>query len=143
MSVLENDTLKKSLALSIACGKPVRSWAKRHNVDYRTAYEYSIQCEFRPLVELYRLRVADRMVGRLLRAARLAIRELLRLSTKSSSDTVRLSASREILSYWLKVSKHGSICGQVYSIMDRVNRLEAQKGEWRPTSPYRGGRVKC
>jgi hypothetical protein len=59
MMLLENEVQRMSLALSVACGRSVRAWAKRHDVDYATAYECSIQNEFRALVDRFRLKVAD------------------------------------------------------------------------------------
>jgi hypothetical protein len=77
------------------------------------------------------------MVGRLLGAVTLAVGELVRLCTRSKSDAVRLSASREILASWLNVSRHVYVKGWVNSLHERVDRLEARRGEWQPTSPFR------
>ncbi len=97
MSTMPIENQQKSLALGVACGRSVRSWARRHEIDFTTAYEWSVQKEFRLLVDRARLRVADFMVGRLVRAARLAIDQLVLLCTRSESDAVRLSASRAAL----------------------------------------------
>ena len=94
MNTVLDDKQMKSLALGIARGRSVWSWARRHAVDFATAYDWSIQNENRELVDVARMRIADRLVGRLVGAAKLAIDQLVRLCTRSASDAVRLSASR-------------------------------------------------
>jgi hypothetical protein len=139
MSTMPIENQQKSLALGVACGRSVRLWARRHDVDFTTAYEWSIQNEFRDLVELARLRVADCMVGRLVRGARSAIDQLVRLCTKADSDATRLSASRALLTYWMKVNEHFYIVGSIRQLKERVNHLERLKksGEWFPPTPYK------
>jgi hypothetical protein len=132
------DNEKESLALSIACGRTVRSWAKQRDVDFTEAYELSIQNEFRRLVETARLRVADRMVGRLTRGADVAIAQLVRLCTKSASDSIRLSASRAILTHWLKVSQHFYVKVKIKALEEFLDQLDnkVKARDARRQSPY-------
>ncbi len=138
MSTMQSDSQQKSLALSIACGRTVRSWAKHHEVDFTEAYDTSIESGFLKLVETARLRVADRMVGRLTRGADVAIAQLVRLCTKSSSDSIRLSASRAILTHWLKVSQHFYVKVKIKALeefLERIdNKVKAREG--RRQYPY-------
>ena len=136
MNTVHVDNQKQSLALSVACGRSVRLWAKRHDVDPETAFAWYLQMEFHRLVERTRLRVADRMVGRLLRGAQLAVGQLIKLCTRSASEAIRLSASRQLLTNWVKVSDHANLCGRVHAIQEHDDRLEPPSGEWRPHSPY-------
>ena len=115
MTTTLSDNLQRSLALVSACGHSVRSWAKRHGVDCEEAYEWSLQKEFRALVELTRLRVADRMVGKLIRGARLAIDQLVSLCTRSKSEAIRLSACRALLTHWVPISRHFTVKGKMRS----------------------------
>ena len=113
MNTVLDDKQMKSLALGIARGRSVWSWARRHAVDFTTAYDWSIQNENRELVDVARMRVADRLVGRLVGAAKLAIDQLVRLCTRSASDTVRLSASRALLHWWFKASELFDMYGKL------------------------------
>ena len=144
MNTVLDDKQMKSLALGIARGRSVWSWARRHAVDFTTAYDWSIQNENRELVDVARMRIADRLVGRLVGAAKLAIDQLVRLCTRSASDTVRLSASRALLHWWFKASELFDMYGKLRDMEKRVTKVVNQKksGEWRPVPPYMpvGGR---
>ena len=137
MSTMPIENQQKSLALGVACGRSVRSWARRHEIEFTTAYEWSVQKEFRLLVDRARLRVADFMVGRLVRAARLAIDQLVRLCTRSDSDAVRLSASRALLTYWMKVDTHFVLSAKMDEIEVCLDERDKRKqtGAWPPNSP--------
>ena len=128
---------QKSLALSVACGRSVRLWAKRHDIDFTTAHAWSLRHEFRELVEVARLRIADRMVGCLVRAASLAIDQLVKLCTRSASESIRLSASRTLLTFWMQVHKHFALAGTIKEMKQELKELnEPKTGEWRPHTPY-------
>jgi hypothetical protein len=137
MNTMPIENQQKSLALGVACGRSVRSWARRHEIEFTTAYEWSVQKEFRLLVDRARLRVADFMVGRLVRAARLAIDQLVLLCTRSESDAVRLSASRALLTYWMKVDRHFVLHAKMDGIEVCLDERYKQKktGVWPPNSP--------
>ncbi len=136
MSTMPIEIQQKSLALGVACGRSVRSWARRHEIEFTTAYEWSVQKEFRLLVDRARLRVADSMVGRLVRATRLAIDQLVRLCTRSESDAIRLSASRALLDYWIKVDRHFVLHAKMDDIEVRLHERDKEKqaGAWPPYS---------
>ncbi len=135
MSTAEIDSLKYTLALTIAIGRSVRTWAKQRNVDVETARQWSLQNEFRKLVDVARMRFADRLVGRLLEGARLAITQLVMLCTKSTSDAIRLAASRALLANWVKFSDHIDFGLRLTVMEERAERNAPRSGEWRPHSP--------
>ena len=139
MTTVLSEYLQKSLATGIACGRSVRLWARRHGVDFATAYDLSIQQEIRDLVFVARLRVADRLIGKLARAGLLAIDQLVKLCTKSASDSVRLSASRVILTEWRKISEFYDLNARLIEVEKIIAAdKETQKfGEWIPASPYK------
>ena len=136
MSTMPIEIQQKSLALGVACGRSVRSWARRHEIEFTTAYEWSVQKEFRLLVDRARLRVADFMVGRLVRAAKSAIDQLVWLCTRSESDSIRLSASRALLDYWIKVDRHFVLHAKMDGIEVRLHERDKEKqaGAWPPYS---------
>ena len=83
-----------------------------------------------------RLRVADSMVGRLVRATRSAIDQLVWLCKRSESDSIRLSASRSLLDYWIKVDRHFVLSARMDKIEVRLRERDTQKptGPWPPYS---------
>ena len=143
MTTILSDSLQQSLALVSACGQSVRSWAKRHDFDCETAYEWSIQNDFRAIVEVTRLRVADRMVGRLMRGSGFAIDQLVRLCRRGTSEAIRLSASRTILTHWVPISRHFFVKGKLRELKEIVNTWETKghyrtpSGPWRPPAPQK------
>ncbi len=141
MSTMLTDILEKSLVVRVACGRSVRSWAKRHGVDVATACERSLENGFRKLVDITRLRVADRMVGKLTSGATFAIDQLIWLCRKSKSDTVRLSASRALLAHWLSVSRIFDTKSKIKELNEWMDRIEEKNpaGQWQPTSPFLKG----
>jgi len=136
MTTMSIDNQRESLALTVACGRSVKSWAKRHDVAIRRAFEWYMQSEFHKLVETARMRVVDRMVGRLLGGASRAITELVRLCTRSASDAIRLSASRALLAHWVKVSEHFELASRMTAVEEHYERRQPTSGPWRPRSPY-------
>ena len=73
-----------------------------------------------------RFRVADRMVGIIdSSGANNAIAQLRPwLCTKSSSDSIRLSASRAILTHWLKVSQHFYVKVKIKALEEFLERID-------------------
>jgi hypothetical protein len=138
MTTTLSENLQRSLALVSACGHSVRSWARRHGVDGEEAYQWSLQNEFRTRVELTRLRVADRMVGRLIRGARLAIKQLVHLCTRGKSEAIRLSASRALLTHWVPISNHFFVKGELRFIKQGLDDMENKQatGLWQPHAPH-------
>ena len=61
MNTTPVDSQRESLALSVACGRSVRLWAKHHDVEFTMAFEWYMQQEFRDASSSpTALRVADR-----------------------------------------------------------------------------------
>ena len=139
MTTVLSENLQKSLALSVACGFSKRSWAKRHDVAWETAYECSSQNEFRSLVDFARLQVSERMVGRLMRGTGCAIDQLVRLCRRGTSDAIRLSACRTLLTHWIPISRHFFVKRQIKDLQKTLAEIEKRQAaaEWRPSSPYK------
>jgi hypothetical protein len=138
MSTEQLQLHQDSLALTVACGRSVRGWARRHDVKYDTVYQWSIQHEFREIVEVARLRIADRMVGCLMRGAQVAIAELIKLCTRCASPAIRLSASRTLVTFWMEMHDHFDQAGTIRGMKQELADLKKERktGEWRPNKPY-------
>ncbi len=133
-----DDSLEHSLALDCACGLSVRAWARRNCVEFRVAYARSIENGFRELVDLLRLRIADRIVGRMTVGVRVAVNQLIRLCTKGKSDAIRLSAGRALLSYFVAISRHIHVKGMLRGLKEKIEKWEKTdpRSAWVPTPPY-------
>jgi hypothetical protein len=136
-----NDTLQRSLALTVACGRSLRRWAKRHGFAFLDVYEWSIQTTFRKLVDVTRLHVCDRMIGLLTYGTRVAVRQLINVCQTSKSDAVRVSASRALLGNWHTLHEHFHLEGQLLELEEEAEESKRLRNapipaRWTPHSPY-------
>jgi hypothetical protein len=97
---------KTQLALAVAQGMKVTTWARTHGVPRRTAFRWAKDPQFRAVVETCRRRAIDTTIGKLARHSMRAADVLAKLSRESESDTVRLRACRGIFSDMISVTKH-------------------------------------
>jgi hypothetical protein len=106
---LQNDELpqkkKTQLALAIAQGVSVATWARGNEVPKRTAYRWASEPAVRATVESCRRRALDRAVGRMARRATWAVDQIVDLGANARSETVKLKALRAVMSDMMKVSE--------------------------------------
>ena len=93
----KNPNLIDQLALHVASGGKVASWAKTHKVAVRTAYGWTADPEFKRQVAGHRRTLNDRAVGQLTRHSTRAIRKIARLMDSAASEVVQLNAAKTIL----------------------------------------------
>jgi hypothetical protein len=127
MLTTPTDTQLKSLARAVACGRTVKSWAKRHCGDVDAVDEWCTLPEFIELVDAHRLQVVDHMSGSLMSHSASAIDQLLALSRESATDNVKLSAGRLLLDKWLRVSLRFEQSRKMAELKARVAVLEAKQ----------------
>ena len=92
MSGEHRQSKKTHLALALAQGRSVTTWACANDVPRRTAYRWASEPAVRAAVESYRRRVIDRAVGRLAKHATWAADTIAKLAKDAQSESVRLSA---------------------------------------------------
>ena len=97
-----------SLAIAIASGRTVRSWAEEHKISLRAAYAWAKLPETVRQVESIRSKALDRVVGRLVTRAMGAVDRITRLSSAAANEAVRLSACRALLSDLMSLRSHVS-----------------------------------
>lgn len=85
------------LALAVASGEALLFAAKRLGIGVRTAKRWNADPEFRARVAALRAEHIERTLSRLSVSSAAAAAELARLMTQSTSETVRLAASKAIL----------------------------------------------
>jgi hypothetical protein len=110
---------KTQLALAIAQGTPVTKWAKKNGVNRRTAFRWAKEPRVRKAVESYRRRILDRAVGRMTYGVTWATDEIFKLARSATSESVKLSACRAVVSDMMAVSKFGVL-------EDRVSQMEGK-----------------
>jgi hypothetical protein len=110
---------KQQLALAIAEGTSVAKWASDNGVAERTAYHWAAQRDVRADVESIRRRALDEAIGRMAKHASRAVDGIVNLAEHASSESVRLSALRAVMSDFVAVSNFAGLEA-------RVGDLEAQ-----------------
>ncbi len=102
-------SMKAQLALAVAQGKSVTGWACANNVCRRTAHRWLKEPKVKDAVESYRRRSVDRAIGRLAKRSTWAVDGITALASKASSESVRLSALRTLLSDMITVTEFGGL----------------------------------
>ncbi len=110
---------KMMLAIAVADGIPVAEWALQNGVNERTAYRWAAEPEVRSEVESIRSRVLDEAIGRMSRRVAWAVDKIFALGENATSESVRLSALRAVISDFIAVSNFSGL-------ETRLAKLEAQ-----------------
>jgi hypothetical protein len=110
---------KHDLAVALAAGRRVSKWAEENDVAKRTAYRWAAEPETKKSIDKLRRQFVDRAVGRLARCATSAASKITKLAETASSESVKLSACRAILSDMMSISEYSSL-------EHRMNELEEQ-----------------
>jgi hypothetical protein len=111
---------RTELALAIAEGRSVASWARANQVPKRTAYRWAADPKVRSAVESVRRRAVDRAIGRLAKRATWATDEIAVLAKAAESESVRLRALRAMLSDMMGISQFGTLEGRMALIEEQL-----------------------
>ena len=104
---------KMLLAVAIAEGTSVATWASSNGVPERTAYRWATESEVRSETESLRRRALDAAIGRLAKRATWAVDGIVELGESAASESVRLSALRAVMSDFIAVSNFAGLEGRV------------------------------
>jgi len=121
MSGEHRQSKKTQLALALAQGRSITTWARANEVPRRTAYRWAGEPAVRSAVESYRRRVIDRVVGRLATRATWASDGIAKLAKSAKSESVRLSALRAILSDMMTISQFATLEETVAQVVEQLN----------------------
>jgi len=122
MTAESTNSQKMLLAVAIAEGTAVEKWASTNGVPERTAYHWAAQPEVRAEVESIRRRALDEAIGLLAKRATWAVDGIVKLGGSASSESVKLSALRAVMSDFIAVSNFAGL-------ENRVTQLEEQSRE--------------
>jgi hypothetical protein len=100
---------KTQLALAIAQGIPVATWARASGVSRRAAFYWAKEPSVRETVESCRRRMIDHALGRMTRHTANAADIIIKIANEAKSDSVQLRAARALLSDVMAVSHHAEL----------------------------------
>lgn len=126
----DRQSKKTLLALALAQGRSITTWARTNEVPRRTAYRWAGEPAVRSAVRLYRRRAVDRAVGRLATSATWAADRLTKLAKNAESESVQLGALRAILSHMMTVSEFATLEESVAQIEEQLrDRAHSQDAD--------------
>src|SRR5437868_10080047 len=118
---VRND-LKSQLALLIARGQTINTWASQNEVPLRTAYRWSREPQVRGEVQEWRRFVLNLTIGRLARLSLKATDGIAKLGAGAESESVQLRAWRAVLADQMAVAKFSDL-------EDRMTEIEVKLGK--------------
>jgi hypothetical protein len=118
-----NESKLEHLAMHVACGGSVASFARDHEIPRRTAYLWTKSDGFDKKVASYRDLVIDRLVGRLAKLGGKAVQGIGILATKAESEAVRLAACRAVLNDLIGVGTYAVSARQFDDLKAEVAAL--------------------
>jgi transposase-like protein len=127
------------LAIHVASGGSVASFARDHGIHVRTAYAWTKDAGFDAKVIAARAAVLDKLVGRLAKLGSRAVQQIGILSTKADSENVRLAASRAVLSDLIGLGTYAVSSKQFDELQAQVKAL-AEALEAKASSDANGDR---
>ena len=116
---------KMLLAVAIAEGTSVATWASSNGVPDRTAYRWAAEPEVRSETESIRRRALDAAIGRLAKRATWAVDGIVELGENAASESVRLSALRAVMSDFIAVS---NFAGLEVRVAELEEQFDARTG---------------
>jgi transposase-like protein len=116
----DRDPKKERVAALLATGATVKATARKAGVGERTVYKWLAIPEFQAAVRTQRNRVVDRIVGRLVRSADLAITALCKSVKGEESDAVRVRAADVLLSHLNRLREHQELAEQVRELQEKL-----------------------
>ncbi len=126
MAPTPTDDKLKSLAQAVACGRTAQSWAVKHHTPVELADEWCMLPEFRGLVDAHRNRVHDRLSGKLMTRAEVAMDEIFTALRCGTTDHVKLRAGSILIDKWLQVSRRFEVRKRLAELTELLARLEQE-----------------
>jgi hypothetical protein len=111
---------KADLALALAQGTSVASWARENKVSRRTAYRWASDPKVRGAVNAYRSMAVDEAVGLMSRNVTRAARGIIELAQDAESESVKLTALRAILADMMAISNYAGLERRMAYIEERL-----------------------
>jgi hypothetical protein len=112
---------KMLLAAAIAEGTAVAKWASNNEVPERAAYRWAAEPLVRSEIESICRRALDEAIGRLAKRATWAVDGIVTLGDNATSESVRLSALRAVISNFIAVSNFAGLEGRVAELEEQFH----------------------
>ena len=112
-----------ALLLALACGASVDQAARQCGLSSRTVYRRLAEADFRRRLQALRGDMVSRTAGTLTAAAGEAVRTLLELLKRPTTDAVRLGAARAVLELGMKVREVTDLQDQLAEMEQRVGMV--------------------
>jgi hypothetical protein len=139
MSRRRLDAKYDDLVLAIATGSTVKAWCESTHTPYNTAVKWFNTDEFRARVQEVRAKMLDAAIGKLTEAASEVAERMVALARDAKSETVQLTACREVLAGLINVSGFAQIKGQMAELHQQMARiLEGRNGRVQPADGETG-----
>jgi hypothetical protein len=111
---------KTKLALAMARGESIASWARQNGVPLRSATRWAKDPKVRSAVEEWRRRALSRAIGRMAGLAIKAADGIASLAKGAASESVQLRAWRAILADQMAVAKFSDLEYRMLEIEERL-----------------------
>jgi len=112
---------KMLLAAAIAQGSSIAKWAASNGVPESTAYRWAAEPLVRCETLAIRRRVLEEAIGRMAAHANWAVDHIIELGGTASSESVRLSALRGLMSDLIAVSNFAGLETRVAELEERFH----------------------
>jgi hypothetical protein len=113
---------KIELAIALAHGASIASWARANAVPASTAYRWARQPAVREDVASCRRHLISRALGRMTKHTIGAADIIFKIAKQSDSDAVRLRAARALFSDLLAVSKFSDLEERLLEVEDMLDQ---------------------
>jgi hypothetical protein len=111
---------KGKLALAMARGESIASWARQNDVLLRTATRWAKDPKVRNFVEAWRRRALSRAIGRMANQAVKAADGITNLAKAAASESVQLRAWRALLADQMAVAKFSDLEQRMQEIEEQL-----------------------
>jgi hypothetical protein len=109
----------ETIAVLVAGGSSIKAASENVGCSLQTAYNLSATSEFRQRVSEIRTQLTTEAVGRLTSAATQAVDTLMELLTSEHEPTVRLNASKAILTHLVPMA-------ELHELRQRISDIESR-----------------
>jgi hypothetical protein len=125
MAEEQSESIKTQLAIALAQGISIASWARTKNVPRPTVYRWAREPEVRKEVEACRRQILDRAIGKLTKNSNFAVERIRRLAETAESESVQLKASRSMLLDNVVVTKFSGWDGRLAEVEEQLREYRA------------------
>jgi hypothetical protein len=109
MPKINNQYRKAQLALALAAGSTAIAWAKENDVPESTIYRWANSEEVEEEIDRIRKEIWEQAIGRLSQNVTAAAEQIAKLMREAVSESVRLSASRAVLTDLMAATDYAAL----------------------------------